>query len=105
MFKKLAKYVKEYKKSAILTPIFVILEVVMEVIIPLLMAKIIDVGIQNGDVKYILEVGGLLIVSAILSLTFVMLSGRFAAKSSAGYYKNLIKKWRPGTGSNRRPLA
>ena len=92
MFKKLAKYVKEYKKSAILTPIFVILEVVMEVIIPLLMAKIIDVGIQNGDVKYILEVGGLLIVSAILSLTFGMLSGRFAAKASAGYAKNLRKE-------------
>ena len=55
MFRKLASYVKEYKKSTILTPIFVILEVVMEVIIPLLMAKIIDVGIQNGDVHYILE--------------------------------------------------
>ncbi len=92
MFKKLAKYVKEYKKSAILTPIFVILEVIMEVIIPLLMAKIIDVGIQNGDVKYILEVGGLLIISAILSLTFGMLSGRFAAKASAGYAKNLRKE-------------
>lgn len=92
MFKKLAKYVKEYKKAAILTPIFVILEVVMEVIIPLLMAKIIDVGIQNGDVHYILEVGGLLIVSAILSLTFGMLSGRFAAKASAGYAKNLRKE-------------
>lgn len=92
MFKKLAKYVKEYKKSAILTPIFVILEVVMEVIIPLLMAKIIDVGIQNGDVKYIVEIGGLLIISAILSLTFGMLSGRFAAKASAGYAKNLRKE-------------
>lgn len=92
MFKKLAKYVKEYKKSAILTPIFVILEVVMEVIIPLLMAKIIDVGIQNGDVHYIVKVGGLLIVSAILSLTFGMLSGRFAAKASAGYAKNLRKE-------------
>ena len=92
MFKKLAKYVKEYKKSAILTPIFVVLEVVMEVIIPLLMAQIIDVGIQNGDVKYILEIGGLLIVSAILLLTFGMLSGRFAAKASAGYAKNLRKE-------------
>ena len=92
MFKKLAKYVKEYKKSAILTPIFVVLEVVMEVVIPLLMAQIIDVGIQNGDVKYILEIGGLLIVSAILSLTFGMLSGRFAAKASAGYAKNLRKE-------------
>ena len=91
MIKKLASYIKEYKKSTILTPIFVVLEVVMEVIIPLLMAKIIDVGIQNGDVHYILEMGGLLIVSAILSLTFGMLSGRFAAKASAGYAKNLRK--------------
>ncbi len=91
MLKKLASYIKEYKKDTILTPIFVVLEVVMEVIIPLLMARIIDVGIQNGDVHYILEMGILLIVSAILSLTFGMLSGRFAAKASAGYAKNLRK--------------
>lgn len=91
MIKKLASYVKEYKKYAILTPIFVILEVVMEVIIPLLMAKIIDVGIQNNDIKYILEIGALLIVSAIMSLIFGMLSGKFAAKASAGYSKNLRK--------------
>ena len=91
MVKKLASFIKGYKKDTILTPIFVILEVVMEVIIPLLMAKIIDVGIQNGDVRYILEMGALLIVSAILSLTFGMLSGRFAAKASSGYAKNLRK--------------
>ena len=91
MIKKLASYVKEYKKSAILTPIFVILEVVMEVIIPFLMANIIDVGIQNSDIDYILEMGILLIISAILSLAFGMLSGRFAAKASAGYAKNLRK--------------
>lgn len=91
MIKKLASYVKEYKKSAIATPIFVILEVVMEVVIPLLMARIIDVGIQNNDIHYILEMGILLIISAILSLTFGMLSGRFAAKASAGYAKNLRK--------------
>ena len=91
MIKKLARYVKEYKKSAILTPIFVILEVVMEVIIPFLMANIIDVGIQNSDIDYILEMGILLIISAILSLAFGMLSGRFAAKASAGYAKNLRK--------------
>ena len=91
MIKKLASYVKEYKKSAIATPIFVILEVVMEVIIPLLMSRIIDIGIQNNDIHYILEMGILLIISAILSLTFGMLSGRFAAKASAGYAKNLRK--------------
>ena len=91
MIKKLASFIKEYKKYTILTPIFVVLEVIMEVIIPLLMAKIIDVGIQNNDVKYILEIGALLIVSAIMSLAFGMLSGRFAAKASAGYSKNLRK--------------
>ena len=91
MIKKLARYVKEYKKSAILTPIFVILEVVMEDIIPFLMANIIDVGILNSDIDYILEMGILLIISAILSLAFGMLSGRFAAKASAGYAKNLRK--------------
>ena len=91
MIKKLAKYIKDCKKDTILTPIFVIFEVIMEVVIPYLMAKIIDVGIQNSDIKYILEIGIFLIVSAILSLTFGMLSGRFAAKASAGYAKNLRK--------------
>ena len=91
MIKKLAKYVKDCKKDSILTPIFVIFEVIMEVVIPYLMAKIIDVGIQNSDIKYILEIGIFLIVSAILSLAFGMLSGRFAAKASAGYAKNLRK--------------
>ena len=92
MIKKLARYVKEYKKQAILTPIFVILEVVMEVIIPLLMARIIDIGIQDSDIRYILEMGILLIISAIMSLIFGMLSGRFAAIASAGYAKNLRKE-------------
>ena len=91
MIKKLAKYIKNYKKEVMLTPIFVIFEVVMEIIIPYLMAKIIDVGIQNSDIKYILQIGIFLIVSAILSLAFGMLSGRFAAKASAGYAKNLRK--------------
>ena len=89
MIKKLASYIKEYKKASILTPFFVVLEVVMEVIIPLLMSKIIDVGIPNNDIKYILEIGILLTVSAIMSLLFGMLSGRFAAKASSGFAKNL----------------
>ena len=56
MIKKLASYIQDYKKESILTPIFVIFEVIMEILIPFLMAKIIDVGIQNNDVKYILEI-------------------------------------------------
>ena len=91
MIKKLASYIKEYKKASILTPIFVVLEVVMEVIIPMLMSKIIDVGIPNSDIKYILEIGILLTLSAIMSLAFGMLSGRFAAKASSGFAKNLRK--------------
>ena len=91
MIKKLASYIKEYKKASILTPVFVVLEVVMEVIIPMLMSKIIDVGIPNSDIKYILEIGILLTLSAIMSLAFGMLSGRFAAKASSGFAKNLRK--------------
>ena len=89
MIKKLAQYIKQYKKDSILTPIFVIFEVVMEVLIPYLMARIIDVGIQNSDLNYIFKIGAILVVSAILSLTFGMLSGRYAAKASAGFAKNL----------------
>lgn len=89
MIKKLSKFIGQYKKDSILTPIFVIFEVIMEVIIPYLMAKIIDVGVQNGDLNYIFKIGAILVVSAFLSLTFGMLSGRFAAKASSGFAKNL----------------
>ena len=89
MIKKLAKYIKQYKKDAILTPIFVVFEVVLEVLIPFLMAKIIDVGIQNNDLNYIFKLGIILVVSALLSLTFGMLSARYASKASAGFAKNL----------------
>ena len=89
MIKKLAKYIKQYKKDTILTPIFVVFEVILEVLIPYLMARIIDVGIQNSDLNYILKIGAILVVSAFLSLTFGMLSGRYAAKASAGFAKNL----------------
>ena len=91
MRKKLSKFIKEYKKDSILTPIFVIFEVIMEVVIPYLMAKIIDIGVQNGDLNYIFKIGAILVVSAFLSLTFGMLSGRFAAKASSGFSKNLRK--------------
>ena len=89
MIKKLSKFIGQYKKDSILTPIFVIFEVIMEVVIPYLMAKIIDIGVQNGDLNYIFKIGAILVVSAFLSLTFGMLSGRFAAKASSGFAKNL----------------
>ena len=70
MNKTLLKSVREYKKQSILAPLLVILEVLMEVLIPLEMAKIIDVGIANGDMSYILQRGLILVVMAMLALFF-----------------------------------
>lgn len=89
MNKTLLKSMREYKKQSILTPVFVILEVLMEVLIPFQMAKIIDVGINEKNMPYILETGGILVVMAILALIFGALAGKFAAEAGAGYAKNL----------------
>ena len=89
MIKKLLKSVREYKTPSILTPIFVSLEVILEVIIPLLMAKLIDDGIYQGEMNLVYKIGITLIICAILSLIFGMLSGMFAAKASSGFAKNL----------------
>lgn len=89
MLKKLLQSVREYKKASFLTPFFVILEVVMEVLIPFFMASIIDIGIGNKDMPYILRVGGILVLAALLSLLFGALSGKYAAMASAGFAKNL----------------
>lgn len=89
MIKKLASCVRQYKKPAILTPIFVSLEVVLEVIIPFLMASLIDKGIEAGNMSEILRIGGILVVMAFLSLFFGALSGRTAAKASTGFAANL----------------
>lgn len=89
MVKKLLRSVREYKKDSFMTPLFVCLEVVMEVLIPFFMAKIIDVGMLNGDIQYILKIGGVLVAGALMSLTFGALSGKYAANASAGFAKNL----------------
>lgn len=91
MIKTLLAQVKEYKKSSILTPVYVILEVVMEVIIPFLMASIIDDGIEKGNIKHVVITGILMIIMAMLSLTFGYLAGKHAAKASTGVAKNLRK--------------
>lgn len=91
MIKKLAKSIREYKKESILTPIFVSLEVVMEVIIPLLMANLIDKGMYAGNMNEVLKIGLELVGAAMLSLIFGVLSGSVAAKASAGFAKNLRK--------------
>ena len=89
MNKKLFKSIKEYKKESILAPILVILEVLMEVLIPLEMAKIIDVGIANGDLGYIVQRGVILVIMAMLALFFGVQAGNMAAVAAAGYAKNL----------------
>ena len=89
MNKTLLRSVREYKKQSILAPLLVILEVLMEVLIPLEMAKIIDVGIANGDMSYILQRGLILVVMAMLALFFGVQAGNMAAIAGAGYAKDL----------------
>lgn len=89
MNRKLLRSVREYKRETILTSVFVALEVFMEVLIPLLMANIIDVGIVNGDIGYIIRVGVVLIVLAMVALFFGAKAGQLGAIASAGYAKNL----------------
>ena len=89
MNRKLFQSIREFKKESILAPIFVILEVLMEVLIPLQMAKIIDVGIQNGDLAYIVKMGLILVIMAMLALYFGVKAGKMAAQAGAGYAKNL----------------
>ena len=91
MVRKLLKSVREYKKHSILAPVFVIFEVIMEVVIPLLMANLIDFGIDDGNLEYIVKMGVMLVVFALISLIFGILSGRSAAIASAGFAKNLRK--------------
>ncbi|OVE64841.1 ABC transporter [Clostridium diolis] len=91
MIKRLAGFVAEFKRDSILTPLYVALEVVMETIIPLLMAWIIDNGVGKGDVKYVSIVGGAMIITSFLSLTFGVLGGVHASKASTGFARNLRK--------------
>lgn len=89
MDKKLLRSVREYKKQSFLTPVLVAAEVFVEVLIPLLMAKIIDVGIMNGDMAYIIKLGVLLVALAVVALFFGAKAGQLAAIASSGYAKNL----------------
>ncbi len=89
MIKQLSKCIREYKKASILSPIFISIEVILEVFIPLLMSELIDKGINKNDMNYILKMGPLLVVLCVLSLTAGVLAGTNAAKASAGFAKNL----------------
>ena len=89
MIKTILAQVKEYKRASILTPLCMLGEVIMEMIIPLLMASIIDDGVSAGNVDHIKYVGGWMLVMALISLTLGLLSARFGAQASAGLAKNL----------------
>ncbi|MDO5567569.1 MAG: ABC transporter ATP-binding protein, partial [Planctomycetia bacterium] len=89
MIKRLASCIRQYKKASFLTPVFMVGEVVMEVIIPILMARLIDNGIDKGNMSYITQMGLVLVIACLMSLMFGALSGKFAAIASAGFAKNL----------------
>lgn len=91
MIKRLSQSIREYKKDAVLSPLFVCGEVILEVIIPFLTADLIDYGVDAGDMNFIIKTGILLVICALVSLTFGILSGRSASIASAGFAKNLRK--------------
>ena len=91
MIKTLASQIKEYKKVSIATPIFMILEVIMETIIPMMMASIIDNGVSVGDAGHIYKMGALMLLAACFSLFCGFMGGKYGAKASTGFAKNLRK--------------
>ena len=89
MIRTLLSEVKEYKRASVATPLFMILEVLMEMMIPFLMASIIDDGVNAGDIGHIYKVGGIMVIAAAIGLLAGMAGGRYGAKASAGFAKNL----------------
>ncbi|MGN1319185.1 MAG: ABC transporter transmembrane domain-containing protein, partial [Lachnospirales bacterium] len=89
MLKTLSKYIGEYKKDSVLTPIFAALEVFMEVLIPFVIAAIIDEGIQEGNIEKVYFYGAIMLVLAFLSLFFGISAGKTAASASSGFACNL----------------
>ncbi len=89
MLKTLCAQIKEYKKDSVKTPLYMVLEVIMETMIPLLMASIIDDGINKGDMKHVCLVGGLMALAAVVGLYAGIMGGVCGARASAGFAKNL----------------
>ncbi len=89
MIKKLASRIRQYKLPALLTPVFVMLEVCMEILIPLVMANLVDYGIEAGDLGVVTRDGLILIAIAILSMFFGVAAGVTASRASAGFGRNL----------------
>ena len=91
MLKVLGAQIKEFKKDSIMTPVFMILEVIMEMIIPLLMASIIDDGVNAGNMNHIYKVGAYMVVAAVIGLWAGMMGAKYGAKASTGFARNLRK--------------
>lgn len=91
MLKVLGAQIKEFKKDSIMTPVFMILEVIMEMIIPLLMASIIDDGVNAGNMNHIYKVGAYMVVAAIIGLWAGMMGAKYGARASTGFARNLRK--------------
>lgn len=91
MVKKLLRHVGEFKKDSLLTPLYVSGETVLEVLIPLMMAAIIDNGLDTGNMRYVFGVGVVMLVMAMASLVCGALAGRHASRASTGLARNLRK--------------
>ena len=85
----IASQIKEFKVPSVLTPLMMLLEVAMEMVIPLLMASIIDKGVEAGDLSHIEKVGALMLVMAVIGLAAGILGAKFGARASAGLARNL----------------
>ncbi len=91
MIKTLGKQLKEFRKDSILTPCFMIIEVIMEMVIPLMMASIIDKGVNVGDIHHIYKMGVYMVVAAAIGLWAGIMGGKYGARASAGFARNLRK--------------
>lgn len=91
MLKVLGAQIKEFKKDSIITPLCMILEVIMEMVIPLLMASIIDEGVNVGNMNHILKVGGVMIAVAVIGLAAGLMGAKYGARASTGFARNLRK--------------
>ncbi len=91
MLKTLGAQIREFKSASLATPVFMILEVLMETIIPLMMASIIDDGVDAGNLSHIFRMGGFMVLAACLSLFFGLMGAKYGAKASTGFARNLRK--------------
>ena len=89
MVKTLLQHVKEFKRDSLMTPMFMVLEVLMETLIPFLMASMIDNGVEVGNQQYIFQLAALMVVLAVIGLWAGIMGGKHGARASTGFARNL----------------